>query len=58
MNGQKNIKRAIERQRSKLDRMAGQTEDLTMIVEEAGKMDRLIEIYESRRTMECIRKDA
>ena len=58
MNRQTNIKRAIEEQRIKLDRMAGQTEDLTTLLDEAQKMDRLIEVYETRKVTECIRMDA
>ncbi len=58
MNGQMNIKRAIEAQRKRLDRMAGQTRDLSMLLDEARKMDWLIELYENRRTKECIVKDA
>lgn len=58
MNRQTNIKRAIEAQRRKLDRMAGQAEDLTMLLEEAHRMDRLIGLYETRRMTECICKDA
>jgi len=53
-----NIKRAIEAQRKRLDRMAGQTRDLSMLLDEARKMDWLIELYENRRTKECIVKDA
>ncbi len=58
MNRQTNIKRAIEAQRIKLDRMAGQTEDLTTLLDEAQKMDRLIEVYETRKVTECICMDA
>ena len=58
MNRQTNIKRAIEAQRIKLDRMAGQTEDLTTLLDEAQKMDRLIEVYETRKATECMRMDA
>lgn len=52
------IKRAIEVQRRRLNRMAEQTENLTALLDEAQKMDRLLDIYETRRTTECIRKDA
>ena len=38
--------------------MAGQTEDLTTLLDEAQKMDRLIEVYETRKVTECIRMDA
>lgn len=58
MNRQMNIRRSIEVQRRKLDRMAGQTKDLTKLLEEAERMDWLIGIYESRKTAECIKKDA
>lgn len=44
-----NIKKAIEAQREKLDRMAKQTDDLTRLLEEARKMDRLIEKYEDQK---------
>lgn len=45
-----NIQKAIESQRERLDRMAGHAKDLTELLEEARKMDRLIEVYENRRT--------
>ena len=58
MNRKRNIKRAIETQRKKLDRMAGQRENLIMLLDEAKRMDWLIGVYETRRTSECIGKDA
>lgn len=58
MNRKRNIKKAIETQRKRLDRMAGQRENLTMLLDEAKRMDWLIGVYETRRTMECIGKDA
>lgn len=58
MNRQRSIKRAIETQRRKLDRMAGQMENLTMLLDEAKRMDWLIGVYETRKTTECIGKNA
>ncbi|HBN57045.1 MAG TPA: hypothetical protein DD414_09745 [Lachnospiraceae bacterium] len=48
MNGLKNIKKAIEAQRERLDRMAKHTDDLNKLLEESRKMDRLIEKYEDQ----------
>ena len=42
-----NIKQAIEEQRSVLDKMAENATHLTELLEEARKMDRLIEAYET-----------
>ena len=42
-----NIKQAIEEQRSVLDEMAENATHLTELLEEARKMDRLIEAYET-----------
>lgn len=42
-----NIKQAIEEQRSVLDKMAKNATQLTELLEEARKMDRLIEVYET-----------
>ena len=53
-----NIKTAIEAQREKLDRMSLQANDLTQLLGEAQKMDRMIEIYEDRQAVGCRRKDA
>lgn len=47
---QTNVKRAIEAQRVRLDRKAERASDLTTLLEEAKEMDRLIEVYESRKT--------
>lgn len=58
MNKQTNIKRAIEAQRKRLDRMTRQTRDLTTLLDEAQKMDWLIEVYETRKMTECIRMNA
>lgn len=52
-----NIKTAIETQRRKLDWMALWTDDLTEILDEAQKMDRMIEMYEDRQVAGR-RKDA
>lgn len=49
MARQMNIQKAMESQREKLDRMAGRAENLTELLEEARKMDRLIEAYENRK---------
>lgn len=53
-----NIKTIIEVQRARLDFLAGQTDDLTQLLDEAQKMDRLIEIYEVRQSAQRKRKDA
>lgn len=45
-----NIKKAIEVQRTRIDRMAKRTDDLTKLLYEARKMDRLVEAYESGKT--------
>lgn len=45
-----NIKEAIEKQRRTLDHMAENAEDLTLLLEEARKMDLLIETYERQNT--------
>ena len=58
MDGQMNIKTAIESQRRKLDCMALWTDDLTKVVDEAQKIDRMIEIYEDRQVTERRRKNA
>lgn len=47
---QTNVKRAIEAQRVKLDRRAVTVGDLTTLLKEAQEMDRLIEMYEDRKT--------
>lgn len=47
--GLMNVQKAIESQRERLDRMAGRAEDLTELLDEARKMDRLIEAYEDRK---------
>lgn len=44
-----NVKKAIEEQRRKLDQMAEKAENLTDLLEEARKMDRLIEAYENEQ---------
>ena len=50
-----NIKKAIEVQRTRIDRMAKRSENLIKLLYEAQKMDRLVEAYESRKTnMVCI----
>lgn len=46
-----NIKAMIEEQRKKLDHMANYTENLTELLEEAGKLDLLIETYENCSTI-------
>ena len=48
--GRMNIKKAIEVQRTRIDRMAKRADDLTKLLYEARKMDRLVEAYESRKT--------
>ena len=58
MDGQMNIKTAIEGQRRTLDCMAFWTDDLTKLLVEAQKMDRMIEIYESRQVVRRTRKNA
>ena len=45
-----NIKKAIEVQRTRIDRMAKRSENLIKLLYEAQKMDRLVEAYESRKT--------
>lgn len=50
MNPRMNIKKMIEEQRKKLEHMAEHTENLTELLEEARKMDSLIEAYENRNT--------
>lgn len=52
------IRKVIEAHRRKLDRMVKETTDLTELLEEARKMDRLFEIYEARKNTACIRKNA
>ena len=50
MDRQTNIKKVIETQREKLDRMAAeQTDDLTGLLDEARRMDRMIEAYEDQK---------
>ncbi len=44
-------KETIERQRETLDRMAGAAKDLTSLVAEAQKMDRLIEAWEQEQPL-------
>ncbi len=44
-----NVKKAIEEQRRKLDQMAERAENLTDLLEEGRKMDRLIEAYENEQ---------
>lgn len=46
-----NIKEAIEEQRKKLDHMAENAENLTELLEEARRMDSLIEAYEDLNTI-------
>ena len=41
-----NVRQQIEAQRKVLDRIAGKTGNLTELLREAEKMDRLIEAYE------------
>lgn len=53
-----NIRTAIEEQREKMDRMALQANDLTQLLRETQKMDRMIEVYENRQANGCRRKDA
>lgn len=50
MKRKMNIKEAIEEQRKKLDHMAEGAKDLTGLLEEARKMDSLIEAYEEQNT--------
>lgn len=50
MEEQKRIKAAIEKQRKKLDHMAIRVRDLTELLEEGQKMDRLVEAYEETVT--------
>lgn len=45
-----NIKKAIEEQRKKLDHMTESAVNLTELLEEAQKMDLLIEAYEEKNT--------
>lgn len=52
------IKTTIEAQRERLDCMAVQTDDLTKLLDESQRMDRLIEIYEARRITERSIKEA
>ena len=42
-----NMKKAIEVQRTRIDRMAKRSENLIKLLYEAQKMDRLVEAYES-----------
>jgi len=49
MKEQKSIKRAIETQRKKLDDLAERRQDLTELLVEAQKLDRLVEVYEAER---------
>ena len=44
-------KELIEEQRKELDRMAEETCDLTSLVMEAQKMDRLIEVWEQEQSL-------
>ncbi len=52
------IRKVIEAHRRKLDLMAKEATDLTELLEEARKMDRLFEVYEARKATVCIRKNA
>lgn len=45
-----NIKKAIEAQRIRIDRMAKRSDDLTKLLHEAKEMDRLVAAYESEKT--------
>lgn len=50
MEKQKRIRAAIEKQRKKMNDLASQSGDLTELLEEAHKMDRLVEAYEETLT--------
>lgn len=52
------IKKVIEAHRKRLDRMARESDNLSELLEEAKKMDRLFEIYETKKATACIPKDA
>ena len=56
MNRQMNIKKTIEAQRERMDKMSERTDNLTELLEEAQRMDWLIGIYETKRSTGCIRK--
>ena len=47
MEERKSLKEAIEAQRERIDELAGKVEQLTELLEESQKMDRLIEAYEN-----------
>lgn len=51
MKTQMEIKKQIEAQRQVLDEKAQQTEDLTELLEDARKMDCLIEKYEDEKEL-------
>ena len=53
-----NIKKTIEAQRERMDKMSERTDNLTELLEEAQRMDWLIGIYETKRSTGCIRKNA
>ena len=44
-------KELIEKQRKELDRMSEETCDLTSLVTETQKMDRLIEVWEEEQSL-------
>ena len=44
-------KELIEKQRKELDRMAEETRDLTSLVTEAHKMDRLIDVWQQEQIL-------
>lgn len=58
LNRQMNIKKTIEAQRERMDKMSERTDNLTELLEEAQRMDWLIGIYETKRSTGCIRKNA
>ena len=45
-----NVRQQIEAQRKVLDQMVGTADNLTELLQEAQKMDRLIEAYEKEHT--------
>lgn len=51
MDKKMNIRTVIEEQRKKLNHMVEHAESLTELLEEAGKMDLLIETYENQSTI-------
>ncbi len=50
MDSQMDIRKEIEEQRKRLDSLADQMEDLVGLLEEARKMDLLVEEYEAQIT--------